>query len=32
MAGQEKLRIELKYGDIPQRVLALRNFFNDLKQ
>jgi transcription-repair coupling factor (superfamily II helicase) len=31
MAGQDKLRIELKYGDLHQRVLAIRNFFNDLK-
>jgi len=31
MAGQDKLRIELKYTDINQRVLALRNFFNELK-
>ncbi len=31
MAGQDKLRIELKYSDINQRVLALRNFFNELK-
>ena len=32
MAGQDKLRIELKYGDIAQRVLAIRNFFNELQQ
>jgi len=31
MAGQDKLRIELQYGDVNQRVLALRNFFNELK-
>ncbi|MFZ5524089.1 MAG: transcription-repair coupling factor [Pseudomonadota bacterium] len=31
MAGQDKLRIELKYSDINQRLLALRNFFNELK-
>ncbi|BCK88185.1 transcription-repair-coupling factor [Sideroxyarcus emersonii] len=31
MAGQDKLRIELKYGDLQQRVLAIRNFFNELK-
>ena len=30
MAGQDKLRIELKYGDIAQRVLAIKNFFNEL--
>ncbi len=30
MAGQDKLRIELKYGDTAQRVLAIRNFFNEL--
>ena len=32
MAGQDKLRIELKYGDLHQRVRAIRNFFNELKQ
>ncbi len=31
MAGQDKLRIELKYGDLAQRVLAVKNFFNELK-
>jgi len=31
MAGQDKLRIELKYGDLKQRVLAIRNFFGELK-
>ncbi|OIR19786.1 transcription-repair-coupling factor [mine drainage metagenome] len=31
MAGQDRLRIELKYGDLHQRVLAIRNFFNELK-
>jgi transcription-repair coupling factor (superfamily II helicase) len=31
MAGPDKLRIELKYGDIAQRVLAIKNFFNELK-
>jgi transcription-repair coupling factor (superfamily II helicase) len=30
MAGQDRLRIELKYGDIAQRVLAIRNFFHEL--
>jgi len=30
MAGQDKIRIELKYGDLKQRVLAIRNFFNEL--
>ncbi len=30
MAGQDKLRIELKYGDLDQRVLAIRNFFGEL--
>jgi len=30
MTGQDKLRIELKYGDLHQRVLAIRNFFGDL--
>ncbi len=32
MAGQDKLRIELKYGDLHQRVLAIKNFFGELKQ
>ncbi len=31
MAGQDKLKIELKYGDLQQRVLAIRNFFGELK-
>jgi transcription-repair coupling factor (superfamily II helicase) len=31
MAGPDKLRIELKYGDLQQRVLAIRNFFGELK-
>jgi transcription-repair coupling factor (superfamily II helicase) len=31
MAGQDRLRIELKYGDLKQRVLAVKNFFGDLK-
>jgi transcription-repair coupling factor (superfamily II helicase) len=31
MAGQDKLRIELKYGELAQRVLAIRNFFGELK-
>ncbi len=30
MAGQDKLRIELKYGELGQRVLAIRNFFGEL--
>jgi transcription-repair coupling factor (superfamily II helicase) len=30
MAGQDKLRIELKYGDFNQRVLAIKHFFNEL--
>ncbi|MBI5429251.1 MAG: transcription-repair coupling factor [Nitrosomonadales bacterium] len=30
MAGQDKLRIELKYGELSQRVLAIRNFFGEL--
>ena len=30
MVGQDKLRIELKYGELSQRVLAIRNFFNEL--
>ena len=31
MAGQDKLKIDLKYGDLQQRVLAIRNFFAELK-
>ncbi len=31
MAGQDKLRIELKYGELSQRVLAVRNFFGELQ-
>ncbi len=31
MVGQDKLRIELKYGDLQQRVLAIKNFFGELK-
>ncbi len=31
MSGQDKLKIELKYGDLQQRVLAIRNFFGELK-
>ncbi len=31
MAGQDKLRIELKYGDLQQRGLAIRNFLGELK-
>jgi transcription-repair coupling factor (superfamily II helicase) len=30
MVGQDKLRIELKYGDLNQRVLAITNFFKEL--
>ncbi len=30
LSGQDKLRIELKYGDLAQRVLAIKNFFNEL--
>ena len=30
MAGQDKLRIELKYGELKQRVLAVVNFFKEL--
>ncbi|HLP96980.1 MAG TPA: transcription-repair coupling factor [Sideroxyarcus sp.] len=30
MAGPDKLRIELKYGDLQQRVLAVVNFFKEL--
>ena len=32
MAGQDKLKIDLKYGDLQQRVLAIRNFFGELKK
>ena len=32
LSGQDKLRIELKYGEVAQRVLAIKNFFNELKQ
>ena len=31
MAGQDKLKIDLKYGDLQQRVLAIKNFFGELK-
>ena len=31
MVGQDKLRIELKYGELAQRVLAIKNFFGELK-
>ncbi|MDE2309889.1 MAG: transcription-repair coupling factor, partial [Betaproteobacteria bacterium] len=30
LSGPDKLRIELKYGDVAQRVLAIKNFFNEL--
>jgi len=30
MAGPDRLRIELKYGDLNQRVLAIKNFLNEL--
>jgi transcription-repair coupling factor (superfamily II helicase) len=30
MAGPDKLRIDLKYGDLKQRVLAVKNFFAEL--
>jgi transcription-repair coupling factor (superfamily II helicase) len=30
LSGQDKLRIELKYGDLQQRVLAIRSFFAEL--
>jgi transcription-repair coupling factor (superfamily II helicase) len=30
MAGQDKLRIELKYGDLHQRALAITQFFKEL--
>jgi len=28
--GRDKLKIELKYSDITQRVMAVKNFFNEL--
>ncbi len=30
LSGPDKLRIELKYGDLAQRVLAIKHFFNEL--
>ena len=30
LSGQDKLRIDLKYSDTAQRVLAIKNFFNEL--
>ncbi len=29
--GPDKLKIDLKYGDMSQRVLAIKNFFNELR-
>jgi len=31
MAGQDKLRIDLKYGVVAQRVLAIKTFFKDIQ-
>jgi transcription-repair coupling factor (superfamily II helicase) len=31
MAGQDRIRIDLKYHDLQQRVLAVKNFMNELK-
>ena len=31
LMGPDKLRIELKYADLKQRVLAVKNFFAELK-
>lgn len=31
MAGPDKLRIDIKHGELNQRVLAIKNFFNELK-
>ena len=31
MTGQDKLRIEIKHEDLQQRVLAIMNFFGELK-
>ena len=30
LMGQDKLRVELKYENLGQRVLAIKNFFNEL--
>jgi transcription-repair coupling factor (superfamily II helicase) len=30
LSGPDKLRIELKYGDLTQRILAIKNFFKEL--
>ncbi|MBI5436629.1 MAG: transcription-repair coupling factor [Nitrosomonadales bacterium] len=30
LSGPDKLRIELKYGELNQRVLAIKNFFSEL--
>ena len=30
LSGPDKLRIELKYGDLKQRVLAITQFFKEL--
>lgn len=32
LSGQDKLRIELKFGDVTQRVLAIKNFLNELER
>jgi transcription-repair coupling factor (superfamily II helicase) len=31
MVGQDKLRIEVKHEELNARVLAIKNFFNELK-
>ena len=31
LIGQDKLRIELKFSDLGQRVIAIKHFFNELK-
>jgi transcription-repair coupling factor (superfamily II helicase) len=31
MSGQDKLRIEIKHEDLPQRVAAIKQFFGELK-
>ena len=30
LSGRDKLRIELKYSDVTQRIMAIKNFFNEL--
>jgi transcription-repair coupling factor (superfamily II helicase) len=30
LSGQDRIKIDLKYEDVGQRVLAIKNFFNEL--